>query len=417
MKGGMMRFKITFALLAIVLTFAYLSADWTLQHTGTGTLYGVAFSNGTVSPGLAVGANSLIITTRDTGNTWTQSISAPTSGNFRAISFPDPTHAFIACDSGNVLRSINGIRNWQKINLGTTQNLYGISFPGRNELGYVVGNSGTIMKTTNAGDSWVSIPPPLSFDVRGVFFLSADTGWIVGSGGRVFKTVTGGDWSSQASGSDQLYGVCASTNLNVFAVGEHNTIMKSINGGAQWYDQNSGFPPTTTIYAISFPHGDSFGFVCGSSGWVAKTTNGGTTWDATQLTPPVNLYAMNFPANIHFGCVGGDSEAIFRTADSGHAIAETNPEPERAGTIIACEPNPFRSNTVIKLAGRLNTNATLKVYDCAGGLVRNLALNPSGIANWNRRNELNQKVTPGVYILEFRNNEGLNQRLKLVVLE
>lgn len=61
--------------------------------------------------------------------------------------------------------------------------------------GWVCGNSGTILRTTNGGNSW-SAPSSVSgtstSHIRSIFFINRNTGWATRNSGRVLKTTNGG---------------------------------------------------------------------------------------------------------------------------------------------------------------------------------------------------------------------------------
>ncbi len=56
---------------------------------------------------------------------------------------------------------------------------------------YVVGR-GTISKTTNLGISWFEQTSPVNRDLQDVFFVDKNTGYIVGDSGTILKTTNGG---------------------------------------------------------------------------------------------------------------------------------------------------------------------------------------------------------------------------------
>jgi len=86
-----------------------------------------------------------------------------------------------------------------------------IHFPSQ-EVGYVVGSAGTIMKTTDGGLKWDKIRDGSKIRVsnkpfRDVFFVNEDRGYIVGEGGLFWITENGGDdWKvvKNFSGDDLL---------------------------------------------------------------------------------------------------------------------------------------------------------------------------------------------------------------------
>ncbi|MFQ5499597.1 MAG: WD40/YVTN/BNR-like repeat-containing protein [Candidatus Zixiibacteriota bacterium] len=70
-------------------------------------------------------------------------------------------------------------------------NLNAVSFTDAN-VGTTVGKGGTILRTTDGGDTWVSQSSGKANWLTSVFFTDANTGTAVGSGGTILRTIDGG---------------------------------------------------------------------------------------------------------------------------------------------------------------------------------------------------------------------------------
>lgn len=88
---------------------------------------------------------------------------------------------------------------WVPQDSGTENDLRGVSFTDANN-GTAVGDSGTILRTTDGGATWVRQDSGISGHFYGVSFTDADNGTIVGSGGTVLRTASGegGGWPAAA---------------------------------------------------------------------------------------------------------------------------------------------------------------------------------------------------------------------------
>jgi large repetitive protein len=75
-----------------------------------------------------------------------------------------------------------------------------------------------------------------------VSFIDANTGWIVGDSGKVLGTSDGGaTWNALVSGtSSSLRGVSFPDLLNGWAIGDSGTIIHTADGGNSWASQNGG---------------------------------------------------------------------------------------------------------------------------------------------------------------------------------
>jgi len=80
---------------------------------------------------------------------------------------------------------------WVTLVSGTNQNLYSVFFTNANN-GCVVGEGGTIRRTTNGGTNWSASTSGTNNDLYEVFFLNSTTGYASGVNGTIRKTTNGG---------------------------------------------------------------------------------------------------------------------------------------------------------------------------------------------------------------------------------
>ncbi len=104
-----------------------------------------------------------------------------------------------ACGMGWVLRSDDGAATWTRLP-NTGDFFTAIHFP-TPQTGYICGRSGTILKTTNEGQSWQEIRKGGSLKPQyqaftSVWFMDEQEGWLTGASGLCWHTTDGGDsWS------------------------------------------------------------------------------------------------------------------------------------------------------------------------------------------------------------------------------
>lgn len=112
-------------------------------------------------------------------------------------------------------------------------------------------------------------------DLNSIFFINHDIGWAVGSEGTILKTTDGGEtWTLKSSGvSNDLNSVCFTDPLTGFAVSSRE-LLKTTNGGEQWVIQDTVL--NSGLSAVFFIGPDT-GFVAGT-GRILKTTDHGETW-------------------------------------------------------------------------------------------------------------------------------------------
>ena len=92
-------------------------------------------------------------------------------------------------------------------------------------------------------------PLPQGNNLRGASFVDANTGTVVGEYGTIVRTTDGGSsWTIQASGTTQtLWDVSFIDVNNGTAVGEGGTILGTTDGGNNWVTQTSG---TTLLHEL-----------------------------------------------------------------------------------------------------------------------------------------------------------------------
>jgi len=96
-----------------------------------------------------------------------------------------------------ILFSVNGaIAQWGVQNSGTTNNLNSVYFTDPDN-GWAVGDSGTILHTSDGGLNWVTQSSNTTFKLNAVFFTETDNGYAVGNGiypvrgNIILKTIDG----------------------------------------------------------------------------------------------------------------------------------------------------------------------------------------------------------------------------------
>jgi photosystem II stability/assembly factor-like uncharacterized protein len=212
------------------------------------------------------------------------------------------------------------------VSSGTTENLNGI-YMLPSGVGYAVGNTGTIVKTTDTGNSWTPLASGTTNTLNDVYFFDDNTGVAVGDAGLVLRTTNGGsNWSTIVVPSigDRLLSVSFS-GTNGIVGAESQTILYSTDSGASWLVSQSGF--FGGGFWGAYMLNSTTGFVSGQNSifqpFVAKSTNGGANWSFYNFYFQSNEGSCN---DVHFfdantGVTSGytwlGEGAIARTTDGG----------------------------------------------------------------------------------------------------
>jgi hypothetical protein len=108
-----------------------------------------------------------------------------------AITFKDSTTGFLAGQSGKIMITTDSGDSWLSQISGTINSIYDIKFIGDNSL-IAVGENGTILITTNMGTNWNLRSSGTIQQLSGVSFSDRNNGTIVGYSGTILRTTNGG---------------------------------------------------------------------------------------------------------------------------------------------------------------------------------------------------------------------------------
>lgn len=136
-----------------------------------------------------------------------------------------------------------------------------------------VGLRGLILVSDDGGLTWRQSPSSVSSDLTSVHFVSGQQGWVVGHDGVILHSEDGGDtWVKQLDGRQ--------------AQGEFmQHYQRLVDSGQPQYQKyldelatNFRTGPSLPYLGIWFDN-ERVGYAVGSFGMLAKTVNGGSTWE------------------------------------------------------------------------------------------------------------------------------------------
>ncbi len=225
---------------------------------------------------------------------WTWRNPLPQGNDLYAAWFVNQDKGFVVGDIGTVLKTTNGGLTWT-ITLLKDVNPYthlsGICFPDEN-TGYIINSEEQIYKTTDGGDTWDLIYTETDYYLSAVHFADALHGVVVCTGSRILKTADGGtSWSKiDITPTAYLRSVWFPDAQNGYVVGNNGLILHSADGGNTWLPQNSGV--TTALFSVNFSS-QANGYAVGDSGVILGTLNSGNTWTPTNVGDTVELYSVS----------------------------------------------------------------------------------------------------------------------------
>ncbi len=365
-----------------------------IAETNVGRFDDIYFINamtGWIIEGNYGGAAGWVYKTTNGGNNWT--LSNHTIGAYlRSTGFFDSNTGIIGIigDSIHILyRTNDGGFTWTDI----TQNIQG-TIP-RGICGISIVNSGTafasgrfsspanVIKTTNAGLNWTSMPIDTSL-VRSLVdchFWTSDSGFIVGgyspvnnynTGHSVVLNTTNGGLSwSRAYYSSRADEWCWKINFVNRQLGfvsiERTTgfayYLKTTNGGINWIDE------PFMVYDE-----EGIGFVNENTGWIGgdfsrpnyETTNAGVSWHAAGWGNHINR--IRFLSDTLAYASG---LTIYKYTSEPIGIVPISTEAPKQFSLEQNYPNPFNPETIIRFGippvenGR-NRSVRLIIYNAIG---------------------------------------------------
>jgi len=169
--------------------------------------------------------DSLVMRTRDGGETWSRVAISPKVELYH-LDFVDESYGWIVGDKGIILMTYDGGLSWIKQKSGTDKALYNVDFRDEEE-GYAVGAKGTILRTEDGGQVWEAVKTNFPATFLRVDFADARNGWIVGYGGSILRSSDSGkSWIKQSSETKaNLYGLFTTKKIG-WAVGAGGVILQ-----------------------------------------------------------------------------------------------------------------------------------------------------------------------------------------------
>ncbi|MBN2610184.1 MAG: T9SS type A sorting domain-containing protein [Bacteroidales bacterium] len=332
-----------------------LYAQWTISYLDESKCEcsgSIKFKNGTY--GLYMDDCSTVLITLDTGATW-QNIKMGFDMKVKDFQFIGDSAVFAVGDNypasldnltGRIIKSENLGKNWDSFAIFQGKQLHTLYFC-NNDTGIIAGDSG-IYRTINSGSSWDTVWTMTEAgykygSVKQLIFM-AKTGFAIGTGSNQHNNPIfdyfllksddyGLTWVTEKTFQYPLNDIYFLNEDTGFIATESAStiILKTIDGGSTWNEiQVSQY--FNSVNSIHFSS-DNIGFAAGApsafipeaptSFFIAKTANGGDTWESLDTTgiPLNSIYYINDS----IGFVTGRFNLIMKSAGNIAGLPEDYP--------------------------------------------------------------------------------------------
>lgn len=373
--------------------------EWELNHSfiPSQTLQKIRFVNeqlGLTVGSLYNGSTENIHITRDGGKSWKSVSSGYTSMRFMDIFFFDEQVMYMSGNEGLIIRSTDGGEKWETLNTGVTNQLWALHFVDR-KTGYACGSAGIIIKTIDGGISWKPLNSGVSNQLYD--FEATDSGTLFASGSNVLlRSDDGGDnWNKVTdfpfmAPADWIRSIKFVNSNTAYACADIGRVYKSIDGGQSW----ERLPSVTqeALFELDFVD-ENLGYVCGYNGTILKTQDGGMSWEI--IPSPIgtdHLFSIDLLSKSK-GYICSHKGAIIQLKQS---VAAEN----TVGNSIQLVSNLIDQELVFsKPDVDMNENVNYQLVHANGVILQSGTINKSGkipVAN----------LISGMYYLVLRNKEN-----------
>ncbi len=284
------------------------------------------------------------------------------SDRFFDVAITGPKSAYVVGYRGKMIHTDDAGFSWSHVDLPTDRSLFSIGFADDGRNGWMVGEAGLILKTSDGGKTWTEQHAELWLDKEcadpeerkfrteddpcssGYLFalsvVDENTAHAIGDKSLYTRTTDGGKtWHTQTitiEGQDidpdlalafedpVLYDIEFLDAKTGFIVGEFGKIYRTDDGGDNWREQQASVMDESVLDILDLPtffdvefSDRNNGIVAGLDGRIAVTTDGGNDWNfvANNVSDYIDpFYSVAVKPNGDRWVVGASGQVSFAPA-------------------------------------------------------------------------------------------------------
>lgn len=239
--------------------------------------------------GWAVGENGTALHMKDYGEPW-EKIDLGTDENLNGVYMHDDLMAFMVGDNGLILFVMEHVETnsyeVKRLDSDTDKDLFSVTSD-INGCPWISGDEGTVLRSNDFGETWEKQNVIFGYELFQLSNIECTEAWVVGRDGSVEYTYDlGNTWSyRQVPTSLDLLSVDVGTFENIRVSGQNGNIWHTADKGLSWkleYEE-----PGYQLYDI-LNIGTNTAYAVGTDSKILQTKDFGETWD--NFETDVNLY-------------------------------------------------------------------------------------------------------------------------------
>jgi photosystem II stability/assembly factor-like uncharacterized protein len=247
---------------------------------------------------------------------WEYKHASPTGNNLRKIAFADNTIGWMVGEAGTILKTTDAGNTWTNQYSFQNDDIIDLNVIDTGKI-YYLANINQLYLSIDGGNSWSLKSSFFGANASAISFISLNEGWAC-VGNTIQHTIDGGNtWNNQQTVSgDNLTSIKIESNGNGIATTELGSVLHTADFGQSW-SINSSFSGVfnamdiVTFYATA---------LVAFNNTLYKSTDNGVTWNAPINTP--SSFSGSAPtsvkivyANIYLATT--EDGELFFTSDGG----------------------------------------------------------------------------------------------------
>jgi len=297
-----------------------------------------------------------------TSNNFAQWTSTAVGDGFLDVKFLNEDLGWGVGGSGGIWKTTDGGINWSQQTSGTTTKLVSLDIISTSIV-IVVGDTGLILKTNDGGSTWATKSSGTVSTLRSVHFINSTKGFAAGFNGTILKSTDAGDtWTDSSWPVDIRFEGIFFTNSDVGWIAGRAISLKTTDGGDNWEEVT--IKSNVYFFYIFFSDLNN-GWAVGAdqnnspnNGILLRTTDGGNSWSTEH-----NLVGSSRIRDVHFvdnslGWLVGDNGQIFKSTDGGDNWTEEIAESDTVLNAVH-----FYNEYLGWAAGAISNDGIIRIYD------------------------------------------------------